>query len=506
MQLWNRLKFSTKSYLAGWIFVIAGIVFRLRQYLIGRSLWADEASLALNLVERSFSGLTKPLDYGQGAPLFFLFIEKISIIILGNKDYVMRLFPLFSGILAVYLFYLIAREYFGTHGLFAVLIFAISSPLIYYSSELKQYSSDVMLALLLVYLAGRCFKEKVRPADFLILGITGMIAIWVSHSATFILAGIGLTMLVEKMIRKNYVPLSWLFGMGIAWIAMFGMEYLVSLQYLIVDDFLQQYWHKAFMPLPPWSNLGWFEKTGYSLLYITMYRTDYILALIFIALIFIGGLSLLARNRNVALLVSLPFVIALIACALQKYPLKDRFMLFLVPFLLLIVSEGLGRIYSLIAKWNRAAALVVSAIPALVIISLTFPTTYSTFLRPFVPNIKPVISYVSENRAETDIVYVYHSAEPAFRYYAPFYGLDSGNVVIGYDTTRKKIALEGFFDDVEGFRGKPRVWFIFTDISDCGGCEGDMQTFYVDYLSSLGVLEDKFKGVGANAYLFNLNP
>src|SRR5262245_65978294 len=99
---WTRLKPD----LAWWFLIMLGVILRLRQYLVNRSFWADEASLAFNLVTRTFSGLTQPLDYHQGAPIGFLFIEKLAILLLGNNEFAMRLFPLLSGIIAIYLLYL----------------------------------------------------------------------------------------------------------------------------------------------------------------------------------------------------------------------------------------------------------------------------------------------------------------------------------------------------------------------------------------------------------------
>ena len=97
---WKRVQGFIKSEYLWWGVILIGIVLRLRQYLLNRSLWSDEASLAVNLVTRSFGELTQLLDYHQAAPIGFLFIEKLFIIIFGNHDYVMRLFPLFAGILA----------------------------------------------------------------------------------------------------------------------------------------------------------------------------------------------------------------------------------------------------------------------------------------------------------------------------------------------------------------------------------------------------------------------
>lgn len=49
--------------------IILGILFRLVQYLFNRSLWVDEAAVALI---RTISQLFEPLNYDQAAPNGFL--------------------------------------------------------------------------------------------------------------------------------------------------------------------------------------------------------------------------------------------------------------------------------------------------------------------------------------------------------------------------------------------------------------------------------------------------
>ena len=130
------------------IIIGLGIVLRLVQYLYNRSLWFDEVSLALNVIEKTFSELLQPLDYGQMAPPGFLLVAKVLINTFGDGEYVLRLFPLAAGIFSLFIFYEVARRVLSQRGLIiALAFFAISYPLIRYSSEFKQYSSDVAIAL-----------------------------------------------------------------------------------------------------------------------------------------------------------------------------------------------------------------------------------------------------------------------------------------------------------------------------------------------------------------------
>jgi predicted membrane-bound mannosyltransferase len=92
-----KASFSWERFVVAAILLI-GILLRVRQYLTGRSLWADEAMLALNIVNRGFGGMFKPLDYDQGAPIGFLLVEKLFNSILGKNELALRLFPLLVGL------------------------------------------------------------------------------------------------------------------------------------------------------------------------------------------------------------------------------------------------------------------------------------------------------------------------------------------------------------------------------------------------------------------------
>ncbi|MGB7875206.1 MAG: glycosyltransferase family 39 protein [Anaerolineales bacterium] len=505
-ETWKRAQTFIKADYLWWGVILLGVFLRLRQYLLNRSLWTDEASLAVNIVNRSFGELTRLLDYHQAAPIGFLFIEKTSILIFGNHDYVMRLFPLFAGILAIYLIYRFARASFGTFGLVAVTLFSITWWLVYYSSELKQYSSDVTAALLMVYLAWNCLRENVRPIDFAILGIAGAVVIWISHPSVFIMAGVGLVLVLEKFTRKEYAPWAWILGVGIGWLASFGLEYLVSLRHIVADEYLIDYWGKAYVPVPPWGDKGWFVDTYYTFLFFAFHRSDNVMALTTLVLTSIGAVSLLIRDRKMALLVILPFIMVGFASALERYPLKNRFMLFLIPFAFLLMAEGIRGIFWLVAKWKPNIAAVLSGLLAMMVIWQIAPITYDMAIAGRRVDIRPVIEYVAENRMQNDILYVFYRTDSTFQYYAPFYGLDAGNIMTGEQGIKKRVALQNYEKDVLSLDGNERVWFLFSEVVDCENCSAeDTRSFYLEFIDPYGVLIDKYEGFGAGAYLYDLS-
>lgn len=101
--------------------ILWGIIVRLAQYLINRSLWADEAVLALNIINRNYLQLTETLDYEQGAPIGFLWVEKFILQLLGNNEYALRLFPLIAGMISLFLFWQLAQKILPPFGSISIM-------------------------------------------------------------------------------------------------------------------------------------------------------------------------------------------------------------------------------------------------------------------------------------------------------------------------------------------------------------------------------------------------
>ena len=165
--------------------------------------------LALNIVERDFIGLLKPLDYNQGAPVGFLLAEKLIITIFGKGDIQLRLIPLLAGCASLILLYLIGKQVLNPPGLITALaLLAISPTLVYYSSEVKQYSSDVFSILVLFWFALDVFRTgKLGFQKIVILSVAGVFGLFFSHPTLFVLAAIGTIMFMDIELKRDLTGL-----------------------------------------------------------------------------------------------------------------------------------------------------------------------------------------------------------------------------------------------------------------------------------------------------------
>lgn len=492
-----------------------GILLRLRQYLFNRSLWVDEASLAVNIINRTFSTLLLPLDYDQGAPIGFLFIEKVITQVFGNHEYALRLFPLISGIISVYLVYLIAKIWFGKRYLLVTIFFSFSDLLIYYSSELKQYSSDVMISLLLIYLALIYLdKKELFIKDIISIAIVGFFAIWISHPAIFVLPCIGLLLVIDKLFKKDYALIYWLAGAGLFWVSAFLATYFISLNELVGNENLQKYWDNNFAPLPTFEHIGWYKNIIVLLLphlspsffskFIPSINTNF-LTQAGLMLFLIGCLSIFIKNKKNSFLVISPLLLAFLASVMRQYPISERFLYFWFPFLLFLIAEGVERIYLIIQKVQPEFAVIVQSLLVLILIWTPIETAYQDFISPHEgEDIKPVLAYVQENLQPNDIVYVHHGSVTPFLYYASKYELNTENTFVA----KKSRNFKRFIIDVEELDGENRVWFIFSHVIYCD-CEGTSSAervqAHVELLNSYGKQLDYFQATRASAYLYDLS-
>ena len=517
------------------IAIVVGIALRLIHYLLDRSLWIDEAFVALNLIERPFSELLEPLKYNQAAPVGFLAIAKLLMLGLGDNEYVLRLFPFLSAIVALFLFYRVAK-WFSTPSVLAVAIglFALSDRAIYYGAELKQYSSDIALALATYCLAIELQKKSIGIYRLALAAIFGAIFVWISHPVVFVLGGTGSTLLVLVLLEKDLSKIKQYLAVFSVWLLSFVALYQISLTKLISNDDLQSSWggsHDSFMPFPP-TNLPeakWFVDKFFEIFdYPVGIHLTGIAAFAFI----FGCITLFKEHRAKLFIVLSPVLFTAIASGLHKYPFKGQLLLFIIPAILLIVAEGAIEIVRAIRPEHKLLGVIFIILLFLypvyyAALNLNDPDRYPAFEYQRVrEDIKPVLDYVEENYRPGDSIYVYYAAQYAVKYYLDRYSiaeLQQGEPVLASPPSDwfepvlpsypprfivgkySRDNWQIFIDELRQLQGSDRVWLIFAHAVDRRS-ELDEEDVFLGFADTLGVQIDRYQGVEAAAYLYDFNP
>lgn len=495
MKLIDRLTYRASQIPPTFLIVLTistGILFRFRQYLYNRSLWVDESFLALNIANRSFLELAYPLDYHQAAPIGFLAIEKLVVLVFGSSEYALRAYPLLCGVLSIFLFYRLTSYYLSSQSaIIALGLFAVLEPLIYYASEVKQYSSDVMIALALS-LIGAQFAWKQRTLNrLLLLSTIGTVAVWFSHPAVFILIGMWGTLSLTYVRKRQWIGLSRLIVSGLPWVLSLSICLMLSLRSLTADQTLVSYWENSFMPFPPSSitDMRWFVNTFFEIfrnptgLYLTGVG-----ALTFL----LGCIRLTADDSEKFLFLLISILATLITSGFGFYPFGDRMILFLVPFFILLIARGVDYIHT----YSFTMSVLVIC---LLFLHPIVSSTYYMVTPKKVEELRPVIKHIRQQWREGDVIYLYYASEPSFRYYSSSSGFSFEPCIVGIEARND---WTEYLEDLERLRGHERVWFLFSHVHKDSGV--DEEKLFLQYLDKKGAKLDSFRETGASVFLYDL--
>lgn len=479
------------------ILLSLGVLLRLRQYLTLRSLWADEAMLALNIVNRDFAGLLQPLELNQGAPIGFLLIEKLFNTLLGRHELVLRLFPFLAGLAALGLFYLLVSKLTTKVGmLVALALFAVNPQLVYYTSETKQYIVDVFVLVGILWLAFPVFQPSAQKKDYSWFASAGLLAMWLSHPALFVLAGCGIALFVQFLQKRAISTLRPILLIGMLWLANFALLYFVNLRHLSGNAYLTEYWRDEFLPMPPWSNLDWFST----------YFTDSVTLQLGIAfapwlvtvLVLAGWIVLYRDARPFAISIAFITFLAFIASALQYYPVKGRLALFMIPLGLLLLGKAVEFIQRTFSFNKVTTVIVPLALSGWLLYSPTSLSAQNFITPKYFEHIRPYMDYLSASWRDGDELFVSFWAEPAYQFYAPFYRLEN----LTYLTSQLEDYpnAEALLTRLDPFRGHKRLWILFSHVYEQG--DFNERDVVIAYLDTMGEKRRELRIPDTSVYLF----
>ena len=219
----------------------------------------------------------------------------------------------------------------------------------------------------------------------------------------------------------------------------------------------------------------------------------------------ISGLALLAGGFAIArsrpwlfALLAGPIVTAVAVSAARVYPFETRLILYLAPQFLILIAAGITSIARQCRAYWAAMALVFLAVGA----NALAQTARSTLSRPPWPmeEIKPNLAHIAERAAMADTIFVSRSGEPAFLLYAPRYGLESRDYLVGswYRETHSCV-----YADVEALRRRAGPsWVVIYHL---GPGDAEPTGLFLRMLGEVGDLRRIRELPGSQLYRFEPN-
>ncbi|MFG0319280.1 MAG: glycosyltransferase family 39 protein [Planctomycetota bacterium JB042] len=443
---------------AGIGFVVTGLFLRIVRFLQDRSLWLDELQLSLNIVDRDFAELLTPLEHKQAAPPGFLLLERLSVVAFGDEEWALRLPPLLFGLLALVLFARLCRERLPPMaGLVALALFALNAALVEYSSEVKQYSVDVAATTLVLLLASRVADDApagVRRAAWRPLAVAGAVVLWFSHAVAIVLVGVGAALLLAA--ARGALTWRSVLAVGALWGSGLWIHDTLFAGSIRADEYFRTYFGPDFAPHPfAGDGLRWYARKLELCL-----STAGGGALRLLAAAALLGVAALARRRERAVLLLGGLVGAFVLSSLELYPFRRRFLLFLVPGLLLVVAEGVALLAAR-GRLGRAAGAAI-AVGLLVLPALT--SARQVAAPPTKQEARPLFREMARRLLDGDHVHVHHRARMHFDFYAPRTGLAPTTVSFG--RYHDPDSLPALRRELVAATAAPRNWIVVANLTD----------------------------------------
>ena len=322
------------------IILILGLI----QYLSNRQYWLDESMLAINVRELGWSDLFRPLKMEQSAPIGFLLLSKASITLLGPSEMAFRL-PVFLIFLAS------LRIIYKRHDIFSdasIAFIFLTSFLIYYSSEFKQYMFDCF--------AGVMMLTYVRDSNYRGTLLFLAVFLWFSHATLVLLPSAMLLYLLFEREKKptDLFLLTFLIASSIIFYVLVvkdhpARDYMISFHagnkgILGNNDWIEFLGHQ-FSAILSYTPIHFFLQT------LRMLNLGIPISLLLCGVLS-AGVMIAARKEDKAfvLLPACAFASHFAFAVLNLYPMGLRFSLELMPMLAAIFTMATGALLPVIGR------------------------------------------------------------------------------------------------------------------------------------------------------------
>jgi hypothetical protein len=226
----------------------AGVALHILQWARSRPFWLDEEMLALNLRDRGFHELPGALWLGQTAPLGWLALQRTVLLVFGSSERALRTVPLCFGIATILTAWWIGRRWLDPIAASLLVFLCSVGPwLVYHNLEMKPYSADAFWGLLLPALTAWAAEDPNQGRDdrsrrVVVWWIVAAIGQWFAYGALLVTPACALVLLAVFARRGGWRGAIAVARPGLAWLAVFGLNYFLTLRYTSSSAYLHDVW------------------------------------------------------------------------------------------------------------------------------------------------------------------------------------------------------------------------------------------------------------------------
>ncbi len=394
-----------------------GTALRLGEFAALTPLDIDEAMVGLNIAARGYAGLLQPLDYGQTAPVLFLWGAHLATRLAGVSELALRVLPFIAGVVLPWVTWKLATRLLEPRAAVLAAAFTACAPiLVRYSSVAKPYAMDALVTVILVWLALDTANEPERARTWWRLLGAGAVALLASQPALFVLAGLTAALALDPRVRR-VLGWVWRLATGAAlWSALFATLYFTWYRRVATDGYMRQFWAWSF--LSPGSpslveRLPLIARETLFPFFIGSRPHTFLVIVVLLALCGVGSVGLRRRWGLWATVLAVgPVVAALVASTVGGYPIAARLMIYAAPLLMLIMAQGVATGIG----WVRHPAAARAAWVLVVVWLALMGEAAATRRRP-APDVPSLVQLLRRaSRPETP-VYVLANALPMWAFY-----------------------------------------------------------------------------------------
>ena len=447
-------KYKKISYclLVSFIFV-TGILLRTGLYIANDVFSDDECRLALSLMDKNLIQSLFFLGNAQSAPPIFILFSKIIFYFTGYIEAAAKFIPYIAGIGALFLFYRICRLYFdraciGIAGLF---IFAVCQPLIAFSTIFKQYSGDVFIACLCLYLLPKIRLMELNKRQFAGL-VTGILLLpLISLPSLFFVGAFFIQNLIENIKNRGFYKK--FFILAAFFVFFTGLYYIFNLHPTQIDleKYFPDYWTDGFWKFSLKDLIRLF------VINIKFYFVPNDLTLGTIILFIWGAAVCIKEKRREYNFVLLALCLTLLASLLNIYPLSGRVGLYFIPVIMIFILKPLDARKSL------------PAILALVLFFMSFCRYDLKYLKnicqkDYFLSYSPKIlmhKAIEQYNPQKDIIICNSASTPSYIYYSSLLKFYPENVYEMSTGNNDRQSIYNYLNGLE--KGKNYIFYLVKD-------------------------------------------